>query len=450
MPRASELENEVRQRCYQCFRPMSLCFCEAIPRIDNRTDVLILQHVGERFHPFNTARIVQKALRHCHLIADHNQRLGTHPLPIQANAGLLYPRANAPLLTELSAAERPDQLVIIDGTWHQAKTIVRDVPQLRDMPCYRLTPSSPGQYRIRREPNAQSLSTLEATVAALQALEPDTVGLDQLLSAFHQMVENQLGHPAGHAAWRQNNQRQSRPRHLPHALLQNAGSLVVAYGESTPGRLGPRTATPLPVNWVAQRLGTAERFSCRLRQQPPLSDAALQHMRLSAADFDAAVSQDEFCHRWNHFLRRHDVLIVYHQRTYQLLQHIEAAQPRCLVLKSIFGKWRAGFHSLEELLAVEGVALPTSEDEEPRSQRLDMAVALVEHLTRTPPDMRATVERVRVRDSIDSGRLVDHVTYLVLTNSQMEIDVAADVHQIRVVGEFDAHLQPLAGAHRSW
>ena len=40
---------------------MSHCFCEAIPQIDNRTDVLILQHVGERFHPFNTARIVQKS-----------------------------------------------------------------------------------------------------------------------------------------------------------------------------------------------------------------------------------------------------------------------------------------------------------------------------------------------------------------------------------------------------
>ena len=66
----------MRERCYQCFRPMSLCFCEAIPQIDNRTDVLILQHVGERFHPFNTARIVQKALRRCHLIADHNRVWG--------------------------------------------------------------------------------------------------------------------------------------------------------------------------------------------------------------------------------------------------------------------------------------------------------------------------------------------------------------------------------------
>lgn len=377
---ASESENQVRERCYQCFRPMSLCFCEAIPQIENRTDVLVLQHVGERFHPFNTARIVQKALRHCHVITDHNQRLGRHPLPIQAHSGLLYPRANAPLLSELSAAERPSQLVIVDGTWHQAKTIVRDVPQLRDMPCYRLTPASPGQYRIRREPDAQSLSTLEATVAALQVLEPDTIGLDQLLSAFHKMVENQLRRAACDPVWRHVNERQARPGHLPDALLQNTGSLVVAYGESTPGRPGQRTAAPTPVNWVAQRLGTTDRFSCRLRQQPPLPDAALAHMRLSAADFNAAVAPDEFCQRWDGFLQRGDVLIVYHQKTYQLLRNIAAAQPRCLILKSIFAARRASFHSLEELLAVEGVAIPTAEDTSRANQRLGMAVALIEHL----------------------------------------------------------------------
>ena len=53
-----------RDRCYGCFRPKSACFCAAIPRIGNQTDVLILQHVRERFHPFNTARMVQRALRH--------------------------------------------------------------------------------------------------------------------------------------------------------------------------------------------------------------------------------------------------------------------------------------------------------------------------------------------------------------------------------------------------
>lgn len=359
---------------------MPLCFCGAIPSIDNRTDVLILQHVAERFHPFNTARIVQRALRHSRLIADHNRRLGTHHLPIQANAGLLYPRANAPALTELPAAERPSQLVIIDGTWHQAKTIVRDVSQLGRLPCYRLTPSTPGQYRIRREPDAHSLSTLEATVAALRALEPATAGLDQLLSAFILMVDNQLGHPASHAVWRKKTKRQPRPRNLPRALLQNPDRLVVAYGEVPPERTARGDASVSPVNWVAQRLGTAEQFSCIVRQQQPLSNAALEHMRLSAADFDAAASRDEFRRRWSRFLHRDDVLIVYHQRTFQLIRHIAAFQPSCLALKAIFGRWRTGFHSLEELIAVEGVTLPARGDGSRANQRLDMAVAMVEHL----------------------------------------------------------------------
>ena len=370
----------MRERCYQCFRPKSLCFCAAIPQIDNRTDVLILQHVGERSHAFNTARIVHKALRRSQLIVDHNRHFGTHQLPIHANSGLLYPGLDAPSLTELAPAERPAQLVIIDGTWHQAKTIVRDVPQLRDLPCYRLAPSSPGQYRIRREPNAQSLSTLEATVAALQALEPDTIGLDQLLAAFTTMVDSQLGQLARHAVNRQRRPRQSRPRNLPYTLLQEPDRLVIAYGEATPRQPGQGKTTPAPVNWVAQRLGSPERFSHFLRQPRPLSAAELDYMKLSTTDFDNAISGDTFCREWRGFLRRNDILVVYHQRTCQLLAHIEAPLPSYLVLKSIFGNWRSGIRSMEELMTTEGLPLPIAAGHSRAHQRLDMAVAMVEHL----------------------------------------------------------------------
>ncbi len=370
----------MRERCFECFRPKSLCFCEAIPRIDNRTHVLILQHVGERFHPFNTARIVKKALVHCRLIVDHNRRMGARHLPIGEGAGLLYPGANAPSLAQLSPGERPKQLVIVDGTWHQAKTIVRDVPQLRGLPCFRLTPTTPGQYRIRREPDAQSLSTLEATVAALRTLEPDTRGLERLMFAFHEMVERQLGHPAGRGAWRKKRTEQSRPRNLPHVLSQKESSVIVAYGEATPGGPGQRTAHPLPVSWTAQRLGTSDRFTCCIRPPQPLPDTILRHMRLSEADFEAALSHDAFRHRWAEFLHRNDTLVVYHQRTLQLLQHIGASQPRCMVLKSIFGNWRTGFRSLEELMAVEGVPIPNGQNGSRADQRLEMAIAMVENL----------------------------------------------------------------------
>ncbi len=103
-------------------------------------------------------------------------------------------------------------------------------------------------------------------------------------------------------------------------------------------------------------------------------------MRLSAGDFDAAASQEEFCQQWSQFLHRNDVLVVYHRRTYQLLQQVNALQPSCLVLKSIFGNWRSGIRSLEELMAVEGVTTPNPDGESRASQRLDMTVAMLEHL----------------------------------------------------------------------
>ena len=121
-------------RCFRCFRPAELCFCESIPAVNNRTDVLILQHRRERFHPFNTARIVHQSLERCRLLVDHTVELASRfaAITLSENVGLLYPGNEAPLLTELPPSERPDQLVILDGTWHHAKNLVRDIPRSTD------------------------------------------------------------------------------------------------------------------------------------------------------------------------------------------------------------------------------------------------------------------------------------------------------------------------------
>jgi DTW domain-containing protein YfiP len=368
----------LREQCYECFRPQSHCFCASIPQISNRTDVLILQHVGERFHPFNTARIVHRALGQCQLVVDHNQHFGTRQLPISSDAGLLFPADGARRLDEIPEHERPSQLVIIDGTWHQAKTIVRDAPQIQSLRCFRLAPTSPGQYRIRREPNAFSLSTLEATVAALAALEPETQGLDQLMAAFHRMVETQLGHPDSYRARRKKTTQGLHKRHLPHALRGNLEHLVVAYGEAMPGVDGSRNADGGPVTWYAERLSTGERFSCCLERRGKLSPDESQHMRLDPSELATMLSDSHFGRAWEQFFQaRNDVLIVYHQRTHHLLQQIVAQPTRCVVLKSLFRKWHEGFQSLEELLAQEKIAIPPVIGSRSK-ERLAMAVALVQ------------------------------------------------------------------------
>ncbi len=141
-----------------------------IPIVDNRTPVLILQHRRERFHSFNTARIVRQSLQRFESLVDHHPELDKRfgDFRLSPRAGLLYPGDDAVLLPELS-------------------------------------PASPGRYRIRREPKQFALSTVEATVAALSILGSETKNLESLAEAFHRIIDDQLSHKS--CDWRRNERR---------------------------------------------------------------------------------------------------------------------------------------------------------------------------------------------------------------------------------------------------
>jgi len=195
--------------CHACLRPAIDCFCAEIPSIANQTKILILQHRRERRHPFNTVRITERALTNCQVAIGYKEAFATAPASLAPDAGLLYPGVDAMLLSDCLIYDKgydmghdkadgerpPSQLVILDGTWHHTKTFVRDIAWLRALPRYRIEPPEPSRYRIREEPTLQSLSTLEATAAALYALEPQTAGIAQMVRAFDKMVEGQLAHP---------------------------------------------------------------------------------------------------------------------------------------------------------------------------------------------------------------------------------------------------------------
>lgn len=372
--------NAPRERCYGCFRPKPDCLCSIIPSIDNKTEVLILQHMRERFHPFNTARIVQRALKNSRLLVDHTKNLAAAPLPLKPRAGLLYPGPGATLLTDLPAEHFPPQLVIVDGTWHQAKTFVRDIPALHELPRYRLDPEFPSTYRIRREPSTSALSTLEATVAALRTLEPETDGCDQLIAAFHHMIERQLAHPKVEYELRRRKRRNRTPVNIPLPLIHDLDRVVVAYGEAESGQRGCRKGRRLPVYWVAERLRTGERFACAIQPACPLQDTFLGHLELSPSDFANAVSQEEFRAAWKAFHRPGDTLAVYNQGTAQLLTDIGAEFSPCLVLKSVKLNLERRDLSLDKLLAELQVAVRPPRHPGRAGKRLANVKALVRHL----------------------------------------------------------------------
>ncbi len=181
-----------REFCFRCWKPAGHCLCHSIAPVDNKTKITILQHHRERFHPIGTARIARLGLMNVQvLVAERHRRLFIEA-EFGLRTGLLFPHRHARTFSETPSTCLPDHLVLLDGTWNQAKSLYKANPSLALLPHFVIRPALPSNYRIRRQPRAGYLSTIEALVQSLEELEPGIEGLPGLLEAFDQLVDDQM------------------------------------------------------------------------------------------------------------------------------------------------------------------------------------------------------------------------------------------------------------------
>ncbi len=162
---------------------IELCVCPLIPDLDLATRVAIVTHRREWRKTTATAPLARLALRNCEVrVRGHRD----HPFDardlavVEWQALLLFPGEDAALLTpeRVAADSRPVLLVVPDGSWRQATRIARRDPVLAGLPRVRLPAGVPSRYRIRHQPRANGLCTLEAIARALRIIEGDRVGKD--------------------------------------------------------------------------------------------------------------------------------------------------------------------------------------------------------------------------------------------------------------------------------
>ncbi|MEZ4369848.1 MAG: tRNA-uridine aminocarboxypropyltransferase [Polyangiaceae bacterium] len=321
-------ESDHREVCYRCHKPAALCVCEGLARVKNRTRILILQHPRERFHPIGTARFAELGLENVRAEISWSEtgRSIQRELQVAPRTGLLYPHPDARLLSELSEAERPEQLIVLDGTWHHAHTIYRENTWLHALPHYALRPEEPSRYRIRKEPRAECVSTLEAITQALTQLEPGLEGLEGLLSSFDQMIDQQIAYAAKGGGRRRKRKRNKASRAIPRGLLEHYERLVVVCGEASapPPELMCARAVPASwrnqlLYWVACRPATGEVFSSLVRPQEPVADQHLEHLELERESFTDAPELSEMLAAWSSFTRAGDIFAAWNQSTWDIL-----------------------------------------------------------------------------------------------------------------------------------
>ncbi|MBO3276316.1 tRNA-uridine aminocarboxypropyltransferase [Pseudomonas schmalbachii] len=192
-----------RPRCPRCERPVAHCLCALIPSLDSRTRVLILQHPSEVGHALNTARLAVLGLENAELLVGERfesqdwQRPGCRPC-------LLFPGERAQSLAELAerSVAEPCLLIVPDGTWRKARKLLHVNPELAALPRVVLPEGLGSRYRLRKAPAEGALSTIEAVVHALNALEAPA-NFDALLRPFEALIDGQIA-AMGEETYRRN------------------------------------------------------------------------------------------------------------------------------------------------------------------------------------------------------------------------------------------------------
>jgi len=184
--------------------------------IDNRVFVLILQHPQERRERLATAPLVGAALRNAKLVAGLSwpglSRVAGESAEPKRWAALYLgaARPEAAARREFSVLDRHGKtvadpsgivrglrgIVLLDGTWSQAKTLWWRNPWLLKLHRIVLDPPRPARLgRLRREPRSDALSTIEAAALALRHLEPGPQASDALIGALEQMMAAAVRRP---------------------------------------------------------------------------------------------------------------------------------------------------------------------------------------------------------------------------------------------------------------
>ncbi|XP_004640657.1 DTW domain-containing protein 2 isoform X1 [Octodon degus] len=195
-----------RPECGRCSRPQKVCLCPFLPvhPLHISTHLYIIQHPAEENKVLRTVPLLEACLPQDKCKVKIGRRFSeerdTELSTVCRKSGTLifYPGAEATNLEEfiLDSPVYPSTIIIIDGTWSQAKDIFYKNSLFRFPKQVQLKTTISSQYVIRMQPTNRCLSTLECAAVALSILEKNNSILETLLRPLQALCSFQLQHGA--------------------------------------------------------------------------------------------------------------------------------------------------------------------------------------------------------------------------------------------------------------
>ena len=189
-------------RCTNCRINNYFCVCAELSTFKIQSNVSLIVHVSELKLTSNTAQFVEKNLPHRAEIFIRGRMNDTfNPDPILARPGralFLFPDENSVELNAEFVANNPGtyHLIVPDGSWTQAKRVKKREEKFDNVPTVRLPAGIVGEYKLRKAPQPEWVSTYEAVAYAVGILESKECE-EHMMKFFRKWVQATLNSRTG-------------------------------------------------------------------------------------------------------------------------------------------------------------------------------------------------------------------------------------------------------------
>ena len=178
--------------CNKCGLPVITCICDKAPKIKTSARIWILSTERELYRPSNTARLLtlinpdsteiflwERTRKPDKLIeAINDEKYDTYLVfPVEEETQII--KAQCKSIGKVPA------FILIDGTWKEARKILRKSDYLNKLPRISLQPNFKSQYDLRKGAAEGNLCTIEAAVEVLKMNKE--VEKSQVIDEFYKL-----------------------------------------------------------------------------------------------------------------------------------------------------------------------------------------------------------------------------------------------------------------------
>lgn len=174
-------ESKFRDICLKCLRAKKNCFCKTITPINTKTHFVLLMHPKEaKKNKTGTGRLTHICLSNSKIITgesfDQSAELQNLLQDQKYYPMILYPGEDAHNISDYPLKEnllgsKELLVLVIDGTWPCAKSMMRESKSLHHLPRISFNPTETSAFIIRQQPAKYCLSTIESIYQLIGGLE---------------------------------------------------------------------------------------------------------------------------------------------------------------------------------------------------------------------------------------------------------------------------------------